>query len=207
MSVEQLDHPDLPTFLEEARKDVARTLSQHFGTQNLAQRGAYVRVLVGQLSNLTQVRDDTLRATLRHLGDDGGHLQRYDELRQELMSVLGRLDDRTAGVGPRDVYQSRPELVTKLVSELGGKVEAYDRYEANELVPFLQRRAEPGTMERLGSQAVKDFHHGPSHSHANLAPGDERSQLGKAVSAFLDRLDDSPDHVEETLAVEGEEGP
>ncbi|GEM_PF-6299301 len=207
MSLEQLDHPDLPTFLEEARKEVAHTIDLHFGTQDLATRGAYVRVLVGQLSNLTQVRDDTLRATLRHLDDDGGHLERYDELRQQLMSVLGELDERSAGVGPRDVYQSRPELVAKLVKDLAAKVEAYDRYEAGELVPFLSQRCEPGTMERLGSQAVKDFQHGPSHSHAGHPPADERSRLGKAVSAFLDRLDDSPDHVEEALADEGEEGP
>lgn len=184
-----------------------QTLESHSATEDVAVRGAYVRVLVGQLSNLSAVRAETIRATLREMDDDEGHFGRFEEAREGIRETLSHLDGLSAGVGPRDVYQHDSAHVGRLVQELAGKLHSYDAYEAGELVPFMRERLGTERMAELGERAERTSRRGPSHSHAGLPPADERSTVGKFLTTLADRIDDRPTHAEQTLEGEGEEGP
>ncbi|HZD65149.1 MAG TPA: hypothetical protein VE152_03530 [Acidimicrobiales bacterium] len=207
MAADDRESPDLGAYLEHARAEAHQTIAGYRSDPDLARMGAHLRVLVGQLSNLQEVRDDTLRRSLRNLDDDADYLRRYDEARQHLLEVLLALDDRSAGVGPRDVLQSRPAWLDALVQELSQRMTDVDHFEATELVPFLEERLGPDSMAELGRRAVRVRRHGMSHTHTGFPPADERSRLGRAVAALMDRLDDSPTHADEALQEGGEEGP
>ena len=199
--------PDLGSFLADGRCRVEKLAEGYFATDSFAKRGGYVELLVKELSNLTATRSELLRPLLRELEGGEPYLERFDEARRRQVDLLAQLDELTIGVGPRDVHQHQPERLIELVRTLQQAVQDYDRYEADDLLPFVVARLDAHRLQELGTKAIKASRRGPSHAHPRTPPADERSLLGKRVSALYDRLRNVAEHPERTIQTGGEEGP
>jgi hypothetical protein len=194
-------------FLADGRGRVEQLAERYFATDSFAKRGGYVELLVKELSNLTATRSELLRPLLRELDGGQPYLARFDKARRRQVDLLAQLDELTVGVGPRDVHQHQPERLIELVRALRQEIQDYDHYEADELLPFVVARLDEQRLQQLGLKAVKASRHGPTHAHPRTRPADERSFLGKQVSALYDRLRNVAEHPERTIQTGGEEGP
>jgi hypothetical protein len=198
---------DLGSFLADGRSRIEHLAEGYFATDSFARRGGYVELLVHELSSLLATRSEILRPLLRELSGGQPFLERFDDARQRQVDILAQLDELTIGVGPRDVHQHRPERLVELVRALRHEIQDYDSYEAHELLPFLEARLAHERLEQLGRQASKATAQAPTHAHPNRPPADERSSVGKRISALYDRLRNVAEHPEQTIQTGGEQGP
>ncbi len=200
------DSQDLSSFLAERRDDVEHLIEQYFET-DLVQRGGFVKLVVNRLANLDAARSEVLRPVLRELDGGSELLERFDKSHRDRVDVLAQLDELSTGVGARDVHQHQPERIAALMGELGDKVAAYDRYEQEELVPFVSHKVGPERLGGLGRQASQAAQRHLTHTRPNKAPADERSALAKMFSALHDWLRDESSHPKDVIEGKGEQGP
>ena len=198
---------DVEELLRSRRLHVEELVEGYFATESYARRGGYLELVVKELSGLIATRSEVLRPALRKLDGGQQHLERLDEARGHQLTLLRELDERSIGVGPRDVHQHEPRRLIALMGELSGQIHHYDAYEARELVPFLQAALTEKQWRHLGRKAAKVSRRGPTHAHPNRPPADERTRWGKAVSALYDRLQDVGQQPEATIESRGEQGP
>jgi hypothetical protein len=198
---------DLSAFLADGRRRAEQLADGYFTATSFRKRGGYLELLVNESASLLATREQILRPLLREL--DGGkvHLDHFDEARDRRTALLTRLDELSIGVGPADVHQHRPEEAVGLVRDLRDELKAYDQYEANELMPFVEARLDRRRLVELGERARKVSKRSPTHAHPDRRPADQRSLLGNVALAAYDRLRDVPSHPRQALETGGEEGP
>lgn len=197
---------DLGSFLAERRTEVEH-LIEEYDSADLVQKGAYLKLLVGALANLDATRSEILRPVLRELDGGQSHLKRFDDARRQQVDVLAQLDELSTGVGARDVHQYQPDHTIELVGALREKVLDYDRYEGDELMPFIGQEVGPERLGQLGAQAAKASDRHLTHTHPDKPPADERSAVGKLASAVHDWMRDETSHPKDVIDGMGEQGP
>jgi len=207
MSEDDLAGVDISSFLAEGRLRTEQLAQGYSLTNSWAKRGGFVQLLVKGLSNLLAVRDEVLRPVLRELPDGHSHLRRLDDARIRQLDLLAQLDDLSFGVGPRDVHQHQPDRIVSLIGQLRSRIEAYDAYEAQDLVPFIEASLDQERRKELGQLARRASRRGPTHAHPGKPPADERTTLTKVASGLYDRLHDMAEHPEEAVETGGEQGP
>jgi hypothetical protein len=198
---------DLRSFLLDRRSRIEELAEEYFAAESFAKRGGYLDLLVKELSNLVATRSEILRPLLRELDGGQSYLERFDAARQRQVDLLAQLDELSIGVGPRDVHQHQPHRLVELVRALRTEIRDYDRYEADELLPYLEQRLDTERFQYLGERAHKASKRGPTHAHPHRPPADERTYVGKRISAFYDRLRNVAEHPERTIQTGGEQGP
>jgi len=197
---------DLGAFLAEQRTEVEHLIEQYHSA-DLVQKGGYLTLVVRNLAKLDSTRSEVLRPLLRELDGGQSHLDRFDDARRQQVEVLAQLDELSTGVGARDVHQHQPEHTIELVGALQQRVLDYDRYEADELVPFIDQAVGPERLDELGAQAQKASGRHLTHTHPDKPPADERSTVGKMASAVHDWLRDESSHPKDVIDGMGEQGP
>lgn len=171
-------------------------------------RGAAVLLLVEELANLHAIRCELYRPLLRRYGEEGeALLARFDQLSEPVQVTLAELDSRTSGVGPMDVLVSDPGKMIELVERLAGQVEAYDRFEAEELGAFLRARVDLQDLEELGQRASALKDKEQVHPHPGRRPADEQLAVLKRAQAVYDRMRNKTSHPRQALSGGGEAGP
>jgi hypothetical protein len=198
---------DLSAFLAEGRNRTGQLADGYFATRSFRKRGGYLELLVNESARLLATRAEILRPLLRELDGGNAHLDHFDEARRRQIDLLTRLDRLSIGVGPADVHQHRPEEAVRLVRDLRNELKAYDQYEANDLMPFVEARLDRRRLVELGEHAKKVSKRSPTHAHPDRRPADQRSLVGNVALAAYDRLRDVPSHPRQALETGGEEGP
>jgi hypothetical protein len=196
---------DLSAFLADGRHRTEQLADGYFTATSFRERGGYLELLVNEAASLLATREQILRPLLRELDGGNVHLDHFDEARERRIALLTRLDELSIGVGPADVHQHRPEEAVGLVRDLRDELKAYDQYEANELMPFVEARLDRSQLVELGENARKVSKRSPTHAHPH--PADQRSVVGNVLLAAYDRLRDVPSHPQQALDTGGEEGP
>ncbi|HET9731268.1 MAG TPA: hypothetical protein VFP54_01215 [Acidimicrobiales bacterium] len=200
------EHPDLFEYLADKRGAIEELLAG-FDSEDWAQRGATVQLVVVHEANLDAVRSEILRPLLKDDADHPELLRRFDELRERRTAPMATLDELTVAVGPADVFQSHPEELLQAIGELRKQIIEYDRWEDEELVSYLKDRLDDDEARGLGARAEKIARLLPSHTHPGRGPADERSWPTKIVEAVTDRLKDAATHPRNALEGGGESGP
>lgn len=181
---------DLLSFLREAREHMDGLLDRYGNATDSEEAGLVVKVAIRDLSRLDNAREEVVRQCLRNMPDDRGHLDRVDRARRERVAVLGELDAATEEVRTLDVHTSDAASIRNLMADLHTKLDSYHRYEAGELVSFLEAELDQDQLRELGASAWTASKRGPTHVHASKKPADERSRVGKTWTAIGDRLRD-----------------
>lgn len=197
---------ELSSIFTEKRTRLEKTLNGYFATDSLMERGGYVWATVRRLSSLEWTRFEVLRPVLRELDKGERYLRYFDEGLGRRRELLEELEKESKGVGTADVLFHDSDRIMQLMAELRDEVLRYDRYEAAELVPFIERSIDAERLERLGNDAMKESTRHVTHPHPYQGALDHLGPVGAWIASFDDWLDDLGQHPDDTIEGKGQQG-
>lgn len=194
---------NLVEILSERGSFLLDTCNRYFGTQDWAERGGFVKILIRELSNFDAVRAEVLQPVLSDINPELAERAEKERFHRE--ELLGQLDSLVRDVGPVDVHEHDPEEIVRLMGLLREALSSYDHWEKTEVLRLLRPLGQE-RLDELGKEASKAARHGPTHPHPEK-PYEDRTLLGRAWTSTIDHTRDIVDHPEQAVKDSGESGP